>query len=218
MPQIRNATVHWLPFHLGEKRLSRTSGTLNARRNIGNVRQRKLASATCSTTPSGRYAPLPRTDRLLSCDEFLHVIAVGSIAAEFLLIKQAPDPASQAHLIRVLSLSHWPAHFAVPAAAQKEHRRSARSSSEQARPCPARPALLLLVHLGHSAAFWFNDTKPPTDLPHPSGSHRELSARSAIWQGHGLWITLAGGKFERALSSIISSLLLLPLLLYHSLE
>ena len=46
------------------------------------------------TTPSGRFAPLPRTDRLLSCDEFLHVIAVGFVAAEFLLVKQALDPAS----------------------------------------------------------------------------------------------------------------------------
>src|SRR5215469_11697299 len=91
------------------------------------------------------------------------------------------------------------------------------SSGKQARPCPPRPALLLLVHLGHSAAFWFNDTKPPTDLPHDSGSHGELSARSAIWQGHGLWITLAGGKLKSSLPSIISSLLLLPLL-YHSLE
>ena len=54
------------------------------------------------TTPSGRFAPLPRMGRLLSCDEFLRVIAVGSVAAEFLLVKQALDPASQAHLIRMV--------------------------------------------------------------------------------------------------------------------
>jgi hypothetical protein len=58
--------------HLGQVERS-----MPGSRYIGNVRQRKFASATCSTTPSGKYAPLPRTDRLLSCDEFLHVIAVG---------------------------------------------------------------------------------------------------------------------------------------------
>jgi hypothetical protein len=37
---------------------------------------------------SGSFVPLPHTDRPFSCDEFLHVIAVGSVAVEFLLVKQ----------------------------------------------------------------------------------------------------------------------------------
>ena len=35
------------------------------------------------------------TDRLFSGDQLLDVISVGSVAAEFLLVKQALDPASQ---------------------------------------------------------------------------------------------------------------------------
>jgi len=102
--------------------------------------------------------PLPHTDRPFSCNEFLHVIAVGSVAAEFLLIKQALDPASEAHLIRVVSLAGWPTHFCVPAAAQEQGRRSARSGGEQAkRPCPPRPALLFLAHLGHVDVFCSTD-------------------------------------------------------------
>ena len=134
------------------------------------------------TTPSGRFAPAPHTDRLFSCDQLLHVITVGSVAAEFLLVKQALDPASQAHLIRVVSLSHRPTHSAVPAAAQEEHRRSARAGGEQARPCPPRPSPLLLAHLGHVVAFWFTDSQASTDVPTGSVSLRELSARSAIWR------------------------------------
>jgi len=76
---------------------------------------------------------LPHTDRPFSCDEFLHLIAVGSVSAKFRLVKQALDSASEAHLIWVVSLSHWPTHFCVPAAAKKEYRRSARSGGEQAK-------------------------------------------------------------------------------------
>jgi len=148
------------------------------------------------TTPLDRFAPLPHTDRLFSCDQLLHVITVGSVAAEFLLVKQALDPASQAHLIRVFSLSHRPTHSAVPAAAQQEHRRSARAGGEQARPCPPRPALLLLTHLGHVAA-----PGSPTPRPQPTClMARDRTGNSehpaAMWQGHRMWPVLAGGKLK----------------------
>jgi len=102
---------------------------------------------------SGGFTPLSHANRAFPCDEFLHLIAVGPVAAEFLLVEQALDPAPKAHLVRVVSLPDWPAHFRVPAAAQEEHCRTARPGGEQAeRPRPARPAPLLLAFFGHLLA------------------------------------------------------------------
>ena len=108
---------------------------------------------------SGSLAPPPHPDRPFSCDEFIHLIAVGSVAAEFPVVEQALDTAFEAHLIRMVALSDWPTHSFVPAAAQEECRRSAHSGSEQAeRPSPSRPALFLVANRGHAAAIWYTES------------------------------------------------------------
>ena len=80
------ASVKSASRQVDEKRQTRTSGTLNALEvgilerapaQVG-VRDMSHNPSIALTTPSGRFAPLPRTDRPLSFDEFLYVIAVGS--------------------------------------------------------------------------------------------------------------------------------------------
>ena len=58
--------------------------------------------------------PLSHTGRPFPCDQFLQVIAVGSVAAKFLLVKQTLDPADEAHLIRVVCLLAYKNELASP--------------------------------------------------------------------------------------------------------
>ena len=51
----------------------------------------------------------------------IEVVAVRSISAEGLLIKQAFDAAAQTNLIGMIVEAHRPTHLAVPAAAQDHY-------------------------------------------------------------------------------------------------
>jgi len=62
----------------------------------------------------------------------IQIVAVGAIGAERLLIKQAFDAAAQANLVGAVLEAHWPAHFAVPAAAENHHAGGAQSGSHYA--------------------------------------------------------------------------------------
>lgn len=53
----------------------------------------------------------------------IEVVAVGSVSAKSLLIKQALDAAAQANLVRVILIAHRPTHLAVPATAEDHHSR-----------------------------------------------------------------------------------------------
>jgi len=76
----------------------------------------------------------------------IEVVAVGSVSAKSLLIKQAFDAAAQANLVGVILEPHRPTHFAVPAAAEDHHsRRSQPGSNHAQRPQPTR-RLFLFTH------------------------------------------------------------------------
>jgi hypothetical protein len=55
-------------------------------------------------------------------NELVQVIAVRPVGSERLLIKESFDPAPKADLVRMLLIADRPAHFAVPATAEDEHR------------------------------------------------------------------------------------------------
>jgi len=54
-------------------------------------------------------------------NQVIEVVAIGSISAEILLIKQAFDAAAQTNLIGVIVEAHRPAHLTVPAAAEDHY-------------------------------------------------------------------------------------------------
>ncbi len=62
----------------------------------------------------------------------IEVVAVGSVSAKGLLIKQAFDAAPQANLVGVILEAHWPTHLAVPAAAENHHSRRSQPGSNHA--------------------------------------------------------------------------------------
>jgi len=53
----------------------------------------------------------------------IQVVAIRSVSAKSLLIKQALDAAAQANLVRMILIAHRPTHLAVPAAAEDHHSR-----------------------------------------------------------------------------------------------
>ena len=53
-------------------------------------------------------------------DQAIEIVAVGSIGAKRDLIKQAFDAAAQANLIGIVLEANWPTHLAVPATT-KDH-------------------------------------------------------------------------------------------------
>jgi len=86
--------------------------------------------------------------RLVAGNQVMEIIAVGSVGAERLLIKQAFDAAPQANLIRVILEANRPAHLAVPAASKNhDSSRPEAGGNHSQRPQPAR--LLFVFTTGH---------------------------------------------------------------------
>jgi hypothetical protein len=76
----------------------------------------------------------------------IEVVAVRSISAEGLLIKQAFDAAAQANLIRAILEAHRPTHPAMPTAAQEHHSSGSQPGGNYSkRPQPTR-LLFLFTH------------------------------------------------------------------------
>ena len=55
-------------------------------------------------------------------DQAVQVVAVLAVGAKGFFIEQALDSAAETNLVRVVLIADWPAHFAVPATAEHEHR------------------------------------------------------------------------------------------------
>jgi hypothetical protein len=74
------------------------------------------------------------------------IVAVRSVRAEGLLIEQALDAATEAHLIGAILVPNRPTHLAVPATAKDYDSRSSQPSSDPTqRPQPTR-LLFLFTH------------------------------------------------------------------------
>ena len=79
-------------------------------------------------------------------DEFIEIVAIGSVGAEGLLVKQTLDATAQANLIGVILETHWPTHLAMPATAEDyDSSRSQPRRNYSERPQPTR----LLFHFTH---------------------------------------------------------------------
>ena len=90
-------------------------------------------------------------------DQADEIVAVGSVGAEDLFIKQTLNAAACTHLIRIALGAHWPAHFAVPATTKCDDHGACQPRCHQAEgPLPTRllsaylvlPVYLVFVHLG----------------------------------------------------------------------
>jgi len=91
-----------------------------------------------------RRSPLGSSQ--ISGDEAIEVIAVGSVSAEGLRIKQTFDATTEANLIRVILEANRPTHLAMPATAEDHYSsRSQPSSNHTQRPQPTR-LLFLFTH------------------------------------------------------------------------
>lgn len=84
-----------------------------------------------------------RSSSTVASHQAIEVVAVRSVGAEGLLIKQAFDAAAQANLIGVILETHGPTHLTVPAAAQDHH--SSRSQPGGNHPYRPHPARLLFL-------------------------------------------------------------------------
>ena len=62
----------------------------------------------------------------------IEVVAVGSVSAKGLLIKQAFNAAAQANMVRVIMEAHRPTHLTVPAAAENHHSRRSQPGGNHA--------------------------------------------------------------------------------------
>jgi hypothetical protein len=79
-------------------------------------------------------------------DEFIEIVAIGSVGAEGLLVKQALDATAQANLIGMILETHRPTHLAMPATAEDyDSSRSQPRRNYTQRPQPTR----LLFHFTH---------------------------------------------------------------------
>jgi hypothetical protein len=88
----------------------------------------------------GSPAPITR-------NQAIEVVAVRSVGAEGLLIKQPLDATAQADLIGVILETDRPTHLAVPAAAKDDDSGGAQSRGNHTqRPQPTR-LLILFAHL-----------------------------------------------------------------------
>ena len=80
-------------------------------------------------------------------NQAVEIVAVRSVGAESLLIKQALDAATQANLIGIILEANRPTHLPMPATAEDhDSRRSQPGRNHAQRPQPAR-LLFLLTHL-----------------------------------------------------------------------
>jgi hypothetical protein len=79
-------------------------------------------------------------------DQFNEIVAIGSVGAEGLLVKQTLDATPQANLIGMILEAHRPTHLAMPATAEDyDSSRSQTRRNDSERPQPTR----LLFHLTH---------------------------------------------------------------------
>ena len=84
---------------------------------------------------------------LVAGNQTIEIVAVGSVGAESLFIKQPLDAATQANLIGVIAEANRPTHLAVPATAEDyDSSRSQPGGNYTQRPQPAR-LLFLFTHL-----------------------------------------------------------------------
>jgi hypothetical protein len=80
------------------------------------------------------------------CDEFTEIVAIGSVGAEGLLVKQALDATAEANLIGMILETYRPTHLAMPATAEDyDSSRSQTRRNYSERPQPTR----LLFHFTH---------------------------------------------------------------------
>ena len=80
---------------------------------------------------------------LVPGNQAIEVVAVGSVSAKGLLIKQTLDAASQANLIGMILETNRPTHLAVPAAAEYHYS----SSTQPGRNYTQRPQPTRLLFL-----------------------------------------------------------------------
>lgn len=93
--------------------------------------------------------------RLVPGNQAIQIVAVGSVGAERLLIKQTLDAASQANLIGMILKAYRPTHPAVPAAAKYHYaRRPQTGRNYTQRPQPTR--LLVLIPHPHTTCKSFH--------------------------------------------------------------
>jgi hypothetical protein len=79
-------------------------------------------------------------------DEFTEIVAIGSVGAEGLLVKQTLDSTAQANLIGMILETDRPTHLAMPATAEDyDSSRSQPRRNYTQRPQPTR----LLFHFTH---------------------------------------------------------------------
>ena len=79
-------------------------------------------------------------------DEFIEIVAIGSVGAEGLLVKQTLDATAQANLIGMILEAYRPTHLAMPATAEDyDSSRSQPGRNYTQRPQPTR----LLFHFTH---------------------------------------------------------------------
>jgi len=84
---------------------------------------------------------------LVARNQAIEVVAVGSVGAEGLFIKQALDAAAQANLIGVITEANRPTHLAVPATSEDyDSSRSHPGGKHTQTPEPTR-LLFLFTHL-----------------------------------------------------------------------
>ncbi len=69
---------------------------------------------------------------LIPRDQAIQVITERPISAEGPFVEKALDTAAQAHLVAVALGTDWPAHLAVPAAAENQNGSTGNSSRNQA--------------------------------------------------------------------------------------
>ena len=79
-------------------------------------------------------------------DEFTEIVAIGSVRAEGLLVKETPDATTEANLIGMILETDRPTHLAMPATAEDyDSSRSQPRRNDSERPQPTR----LLFHFTH---------------------------------------------------------------------
>src|SRR5215469_18236290 len=81
----------------------------------------------------------------------IQIIAIGTVGAESLFVEESLNTAPQTHLVRVLLIANWPAHFAMTAAAKHQHRSASYSGCKQTEgKFPAEP--LFICHQNYPGA------------------------------------------------------------------
>ena len=60
--------------------------------------------------------------RCFFCNELVQIVAIRPVGTERPFIKKTFDAAPKANLIGMFLIADWPAHLAVPATSEHEHR------------------------------------------------------------------------------------------------